>query len=76
MSDPSLFDHARTEAEAIVAEAHEQARLLVEAAEQKRKTAESDVAKIRKEGEELANNLQRSIEILSKILEELRRQIA
>lgn len=76
VSDPSLFDNARSEAEAIVAEAHEQARLLTEAAEKKKKAAESDVDKIRQDGEALATNLQRSIEILSKILEELRRQIA
>jgi vacuolar-type H+-ATPase subunit H len=74
MAEPDLVQQARAEADAIVAEAQEQARRLLEAAEERRKVLDDQVEKLRSEGRELALNLERSIQLLTQIFEELRRQ--
>jgi vacuolar-type H+-ATPase subunit H len=74
MAEPDLVQQARAEADAIVAEAQEQARRLLEAAEERRRVLDDQVEKLRSEGRELALNLERSIQLLTQIFEELRRQ--
>ena len=74
--DDSLLQQAREEAEAIIAEAQQQAARLVAAAEERRRQMDAGSAEIRSTGEELANNIQRSIELLTQILQELRRQLS
>lgn len=74
-ADPDLVETARAEAEAIVAEAREQAGRLLAAAEQKRSEAESEAEGLKEAGRELAANLEGSIRLLTQVLEELRRQL-
>ncbi len=71
---PELFEAARLEAEAIVEEAKEQARQLLTAADNKRRSI-SELDAVRGAGEELAEKIERSIAGLQQILEELRAQL-
>lgn len=76
MSDQlELLEVARREAEAIVAEAEEQATRLTAAAEQRNKHLAEDSRQLRSAGQELALNLERTIALLTQILTELRNQI-
>jgi phage-related minor tail protein len=75
VSDSDIVQRARAEASAIVAEAEDQARMLLEAAERRRHEADIGTDALRAEGAELARNLERSIQLLTQILEELRRQL-
>jgi vacuolar-type H+-ATPase subunit H len=74
-ADPELIRQAREEADAILAEAREQAQRLTEAAEARRKSAQGETDEIRSAGRELATNLEKSIDLLTQILEELRKQL-
>jgi F0F1-type ATP synthase membrane subunit b/b' len=74
--EADLLEQARAEAEAIVAEAKEQARLLMDAAQRGRETADGQTEAIRNAGRELAGNLERAIGLLNQVLMELRREIA
>lgn len=68
MSQESLFDVARLEASAIIAEANEQARGLLEA-------ADSKASEIKQEGTELARHIEEAIETLTQILADLRKRL-
>jgi len=74
-AEPDVAETARLEAEAIVAEAREQAAQLLQAAEEKRKHAEGETEGLKDAGRELAGNLESSIRLLTQVLEELRRQL-
>jgi vacuolar-type H+-ATPase subunit H len=74
--ETDLLEQARAEAEAIVAEAKEQARMLMDVAQQRREAADGQTEEIRNAGRELAGNLERAIGLLTQVLEELRREIA
>ncbi len=74
-ADPDLIRQVREEADAIVAEARDQAKRLTEAAEARRKASLGDSEEIRNGGLELAENLERTIEQLTRILEELKKQL-
>lgn len=76
MADDSLLQQAREEAEAIISEAQQQAARLLAAAEERRAQIDAGSAEIRSTGEDLATNLQRSIELLTQVLQELRRQLS
>lgn len=75
MSESDLVNQARDEARAVIAEAVEQARLILEAADKRQKDADYETHEVREAGRELARNLERSIALLTQILEELRRQL-
>ncbi len=68
MAQGSLFDEARDEARAIVAEANEQARGLLDA-------AGSKASEIKQEGTELARHIEEAIETLTEILADLRKRL-
>lgn len=70
--DVRLFEDVRIEAEAIVQEAKEQALLLLEATARRRESSEKDTDKIRSAGLELAQSIEKSITLLTGVLEELR----
>lgn len=70
--DVRLFEDVRIEAEAIVQEAKEQALLLLKASERRRESSETDTDKIRSAGLELAQSIERSIALLTGVLDELR----
>lgn len=74
MVEEELLQQARTEAEAIVAEAREQARQLLEAAETRRSQTQPEV--VRAAGEQLAEGIERTIQALTEVLEELRSRLA
>ncbi|HVF12785.1 MAG TPA: hypothetical protein VNA87_06835 [Actinomycetota bacterium] len=67
-----LFEDVRIEAEAIVKEAKDQALLLLEAAERRRESSDADTDKIRSAGLELALSIEKSIALLTGVLDELR----
>lgn len=72
MSAGSEIVHkARLEAQAIIEEAQQQARTLLEAAEQQRLQLD-DPGQVRATARELASNLERSIELLGRILDQVR----
>lgn len=73
--EENVVKRAHEEAGAILAEANEQARRLLEAAEARRRRLDAASEEVRQTGKELAGNLERSIELLTAILEELRSQI-
>lgn len=68
MTQESLFDEARDEAHAIVAEANEQARGLLDA-------ADSKASEIKQQGTELARHIEEAIETLTQILADLRKRL-
>lgn len=74
--EEELLEQARNEAAAIVAEAEEQARRLIEAAEKKHTETDANIDGIRAAGQELAAGIERSIEMLTEALEELRKRLA
>ena len=74
--EEELLEQARNEAAAIVAEAEEQARRLMEAAEEKRTETDTNIDDVRAAGQELAAGIERSIEMLTEVLEELRKRLA
>lgn len=71
--DVRLFEDVRAEAEAIVEEAKQQARLLLEAG-QRRQGSESktETDKIRSAGQDLAKSLENAIANLTAVLDDLR----
>jgi hypothetical protein len=75
--DPELIALAREEAKAIVEEAEEQARMLIDAAEkeEERSVASAGPSDVNAAAEVLARHLERSIALLTQILEALRRQL-
>lgn len=70
--DVQLFEDVRLEAEAIVEEAKEQARLLSEAAALKRESSDADADKIRSAGQDLAESIEKAIAHLTRVLDDLR----
>lgn len=72
--EEELLQQAHTEADAIVAEAREQARQLIEAAEARR--AGTSPEAIREAGEQLVEGIQSAIQELTGVLEELRKRLA
>lgn len=75
VSESDLAAQAQKEARAIIAEAEEQARRLLEEAERRKRAANSESDETRAAARELASNLEHSIELLTQILQELRRQV-
>lgn len=75
MSESELVQQARDEARALIAEAEEQARTILEAAEKRRLNTEHGTLEIKQAGQELARNIERSIDLLTQILEDLRGQL-
>lgn len=74
-ADPELIRQAREEAGAILAEAREQAERLMEAAVARRNAAQGETEQLRSAGKELASNLEKTIDLLTQILGELRKQL-
>ncbi len=74
-ADPELVRQAREEADAILAEARDQAQRLREAAEAHRISVEGETEQVRSAGKDLAANLEKTIDVLTEILEELRKQL-
>lgn len=68
VTQESLFDQAREEADAIIAEAKDQAQKLLEA-------ADSKAVQIKQEGTELASHIEGAIETLTQILADLRKRL-
>lgn len=68
VTQESLFEESRAEADAIVAEAKDQARRLTEAAGAK-------AEEIKREGAELAGHIEEAIETLTQILADLRKRL-
>ena len=74
-ADPELVRQAREEADAILTEARDQARRLREAAEAHRNAVKGETEQVRSAGRNLADNLEKTIDVLTEILEELRKQL-
>ena len=74
-ADPELVRQAREEADAILAEARDQAQRLREAAEAHRSAVEGETEEVRSAGKNLADNLEKTIDVLTEILEDLRKQL-
>ncbi|MBW3588634.1 MAG: hypothetical protein KY429_04375 [Actinobacteria bacterium] len=74
-ADPEMIRQVRQEADAIVAEAREQAQRLTEAAEARRRASLGESEEVRSARIALAGKLEQTIEDLTGILEELKKQL-
>lgn len=74
-ADPDMIRQVLQEADAIVAEAREQAKRLTEAAEARRRASLDDSEEVRGARTALARKLEQTVEDLTGILEELKKQL-
>jgi len=74
-ADPEMIRQVLQEADAIVAEAREQAQRLTEAAEARRRASLGESEDVRSARIALAGKLEQTIEDLTGILEELKKQL-
>lgn len=74
-ADPEMIRQVLQEADAIVAEAREQAQRLTEAAEARRRASLGESEEVSSARIELAGKLEQTIEDLTVILEELKKQL-
>jgi len=74
-ADPEMIRQVLQEADAIVAEAREQAQRLTEAAEARRRASLGESEEVRSARIALAGKLEQTIEDLTGILEELKKQL-
>ena len=74
-ADPEMIRQVVQEADAIVAEAREQAQRLTEAAEARRRASLGESEELRSTRLALAGKLEQTIEDLTGILEDLKKQL-